>query len=294
MIECTLPNYSAERYYLLSEIEDRGVVAILDEENTSSLITASNAEEALGVIYVLWNMSDHNSDDLIRQKIKTITSKSFFQAERFLVVLEVLIRAKDIYPDCKERVHSLIEWFHSEHHRGCIIAGISDKSAGTPALEKCLEMFQLLSSEAAEAATAAAAAALATDSAHLSQVQVEELAKETLKRSRKLLLVAATRQECLGHDPQREPDAAEGVFQRICHKSSDQYDQWMRLYVDYGKQLYLSQVARDGGINGGNNEKANKAAASSRGSASMLLLALSFVVLLISIVLVFFYSSLHA
>lgn len=278
MIECTLPNYCPERYYLLSEIEQRASFVIIDESPTLAI-----GEGSLGVVYLLWNVGAGNSEKELKQKIKRIFSNSVFKPSRFIVSIEALIRTRDIYPETKSTILALLDWYHEEYPSGCMVVGVSDSKAGTPALERCLELLQLMASESMIAQAQTEEVEQIPDD--------EEAVKEVLLASGKLLFIADTRQDCMGHDPLREPDAAADVFQRICYKSAELYEPWVFALISEAKRVYTQTVAASaaaGSSQQGRLIGMGSGSSSSNSGTSMLLIGISGVVLMISITFMYF------
>mmetsp|Transcript_31130 Transcript_31130/g.52561 ORF Transcript_31130/g.52561 Transcript_31130/m.52561 type:complete len:260 (-) Transcript_31130:79-858(-) len=205
-----LPKYTCERYYLLSEIEQRAVFVFLDEDNEAD----PDLPDSLDVIYLLWN-SETEDVDAIKDKLDMIQVRypNCLQ-KRTLVAIECFIPSDEYFhSNGKSNVATLLSWFNQYYPSSLCFIGVADSVSGTSALEKCHDFIEFL----------LAAAPLS-----------EEYTR----------LIGYTRQEMLGHDPSREPDASSGVTQYLCSAPLEQVENWESKYKQVLIDSYSSRVSR--------------------------------------------------
>lgn len=186
----TLPDYSAERYYLLSEIEQKANFIFLDEvENEQQ----KQVDLPLVVYYVRWRpLIDEDSvvrdriQDLVRQASRKKDSKEEQAAGETLLIIEAYISHKDKWNTALQlhidKMYVEISTFFGTKY---VIVGVTDSIGGTPALEKCHDLLESV----------------------LPGYEVMTYVAD---------FVVARRVELLGHDPTSEPDAQSGIFQILC------------------------------------------------------------------------------
>ena len=169
---------------MLSEVEQRVRQMVFMEDSHLDL----DLKVPYLCCYLLFDLSKTTNLEMEKQ-LETIISVrregSSFQAS-WLISIEVLLADKvsddGASIEDSTRIKSLSHWLHREKEGGdtpTIIVGISDRAAGSPALEAILETCTL----------------------HMGQV----------------CLCAFSRDDLLGHDKKREPDAESGVFQQLLY-----------------------------------------------------------------------------
>ena len=218
-----LPNYTSERYYLLSEIEQRATFTYLSDFPDSGtdhrisigcfcciyilwdlrkLTCANEAEFEINLVNLLSRLSydkgsvqNHSGDD----RTLTLPPTS-------LLAVEVIIDAKALTEsendhDPKNEIERVINRINAKYQSiSCIYVGISDSVAGAPALEAVLDYVTLIDS-------------------HKRVNKTED--------SMKVVVIANDTNQMLGHDPSRDPDAESGMLYQI-----DKSHYSMSLYMD--------------------------------------------------------------
>ena len=197
LTERRLPTITSERYWLLSEIEQRVQFQFLEDKLPAEPTAASPLDvEEEAICYLLWDLattSEADLRDLISSKIlcKRLAAAPdgrFARAAAWLLAFEVLLPSggQEWSEVCESRakISRLHNWIFTEIGAlGCdmpaLVVGVSDQPAGAPALEAVLETVTERSSGA------------------------------------KQVLFALTRDDLLGHDAAREPDASMGVLQLL-------------------------------------------------------------------------------
>jgi len=201
-----LSNYSSERYYLLSEIEQDANFVFLDEPESKSSAQLSTQNPLIDVVYLLWKTSD--GWEILKSNIQKILDRYPSCLSRCLIVVEGLTNNEaEFENEAKDSIERIFKWADKAFPDSALYVGVSDKVSGTPGLEKVEEFLKF---------TVASAPASAGN----------------------IRLIGITRQECLGHDPVREPDADSGLFQvLVCH-SHEAATQWEKLFKEYVQKLY--------------------------------------------------------
>jgi hypothetical protein len=192
----SLPVYTTERYYLLSELEQHGSFIFADEALFPS--SSSSARRTPFVaLYVLWNAGDSKGANGLVDKIKGLVN---FMIDRrkytakdvtsFFLAVEVLATTTGQQLGCDDTnrdiidIDKVIEDMWSKVKRSIdieyIVFGVSDHVGGTPALEA-----------------------------------VHDFAVPISTNHQMAQILASTRNEMLGHDSTREPDAAGNVRQYL-------------------------------------------------------------------------------
>jgi hypothetical protein len=184
-----LPPYTTERYYVLSEIEQRAIFVGLDTNgNLDCKIAGINEAGARG-FYILWKMNEENSDDDIKtldlsisrvlkaaNQLKVDLSSAFIAIEVFLTA-----RSDWAITGDKKRIEDAMTWLKNTYNVGGICFGASDTVSGTCALEALSDF--------------------------VASIEFESLSAEHN------LVIAESKVNFLGHDPLREPEAEQNVFQ---------------------------------------------------------------------------------
>ena len=238
-----LPSYSSERYYLLSEIEQRVTFVFLDEPESKSSEQVSTQNPIIDVIYLLWNSSE--GWEMLKSNIQKVLERYPSCLSRCLIVVECLTSSKEEFEtEVTDQLDRIFKWADKSFPDSALFVGVADKAAGTPGLEK-VEEFVKFTNASAPGVTS------------------------------NIRLIGLTRQECLGHDPVREPDAESGLFQVLVCSSLEHYTQWEKLFKEYVKKLYGVEEAEEEG--GGGMERPvspKKADKGPSGVVMVLLLAL--------------------
>jgi hypothetical protein len=205
-----LPNYSSERYYLLSEIEQKCKVLNLD---TMKYHIQPHEKFSIAVYYLLWNVTTfdpklNNGQNLIEDLIdkfeilKETTEGMMSQESCKLIIVEVLIskrnqNEKNYFLLCE----SLLEILEQKHNTVNVCLGLCDNIAGTPGLEKTLD--------------------------YLISLQPHSSINELFPPNENIFIIAVESKEFLGHDPFRDPDAASNLVQFICYHKNFEYQNFV-------------------------------------------------------------------
>lgn len=201
-----LPTYSCERYYLLSEIEQRAEFVFIDEPDCKAKGRQSTQNPRIDSIYLLWNSS--SDVEGLKGNIKKLLELYPSCQSRCVIVVECLVTSElEFDSTVKSKIDELFTWAGKSYPDVFIFVGVSDKPSGTPGLEK-LEGF------------------------------MKDAVASAPGVSGNLRLIGMTRQDCLGHDPNREPDADSDVFQVLCCRSVEACEHWQGQFRDYIQQLY--------------------------------------------------------
>lgn len=202
----SLPNYSCERYYLLSEIEQRAEMVFNDEPESKSNERRSTQNPRIDVIFLLWNAAD--GLEVVRTNIQKLLERHPSCLSRCLIVVECLVASENEFlTEVKDEIESLFKWANKVCPESFLFVGVSDKPTGTPGLEK-IEDFLKFTVTAAPAAAG------------------------------NIRFLGITRQDCLGFDPVREPDGGNDVYQVLCCGSAEEYAIWEKLFKEYVQTLY--------------------------------------------------------
>lgn len=189
-----LPEYSTERYYLLSEIEQRSKFYFLDEdENMGEQEKNEMISSRFRVVYILWSFSDSN--DTIIDKLNKIADVLKKQPDLMLttvLVFEYWLKSREHWIDAENSIQDIFSYACQSLNFGFVCGGVCDKSSGTSGLELCLDYL-----------------ALFPEYDHT-----------------KAVIFGISRQDCLGHEPSREPDATSGVYQLQCFNDQTDLIEW--------------------------------------------------------------------
>lgn len=202
MIVENLPNYTAERYYLLSEIEQKVIYVFNAEFEPNDYFPPAN----FGVVYCLYDSS--TPFEKFQEDATTLITKSekfISNFEDSLLSVEVYLKGTD-FNTFRPQLQAMLKWLNATFQFGCVALGVSDSSAGTAALNKCHDFIEFLYDREAE------------------------------KMHSAISFVASDRKQLLGHDPKREPDAKAGLFQALCYDLSHQkysMEEWYRNCKDH-------------------------------------------------------------
>lgn len=213
-----LPSYTSERYYLLSEIEQRATFLFLvekEQDTPTSTPPSPHAPQSQSsdgtkhdAFYLLWDLRA-TSVQTVEQFRSDVTqllvgnhrnlSTAPDRLPSSLLAIEVVVDKKvdgvannhiDVVRECISENNS---WIRDNHRIGCVYVGIADNAAGAPALEAIMDYAIILDN-------------------HYT-LSVPTSSSETGLPLR----VVGTRQgHMLGHDPTRDPDAASDVYQAEC------------------------------------------------------------------------------
>ena len=207
----TLPTYTSERYYLLSEIEQRCIFNYLHEEDgDGQQAPATNSSEVMHeAFYLLWDLrvTSTQTEAQFRAAVSALLDGPNRRADAAtsLLAVEALVDKKDEgvvnnnVDVVRECLHANIEWIKSVHRVGCVYVGVADHPAGAPALEAVMDYATIIDNHY-----------------HLGNgvMMMRSGTGMGTGAVRPRVRVGGVRQaHFLGHDPTREPDAASNIFQ---------------------------------------------------------------------------------
>lgn len=150
-------------------------------------------KEVYDAYYFLWDLrtESNKTDEMFKQDINrlipvikdlpTILDKS-------VLSIEIIINQYKDPKDFREHILTVINWVRKTYSFGCIYVGICDSVAGTPALEAILDFAKMIDDHNLYEASL------------MSDVLI-------------LRVKAINNEQFLGHDPSREPDAENNVYQ---------------------------------------------------------------------------------
>lgn len=196
-----LPDYSAERYYLLSEIEQKANYVLLDEVDLKEG-ESLNVSHPVIFYYVRWKPQEEKVKSVVAKvqalqrqvpvgTQQTVSEDQTPLGSSVIVVIEAYINNKDAWnADMESQVSMLMEGSQAHFGSNYLIVGITDCIGGTPALEKCHDLIE----------------SLLPGYEHM-----------TIFAD----FVANQRVDMLGLDPNSEPDAQSEVFQLLCLPKDD-------------------------------------------------------------------------
>lgn len=172
-----LANYTTERFYLLSELEQLcETMVFLDEDSNPK---AANDPFVLNIIYVLWKF-DLNPTVVISILDKIKSCGQFSDFSKSVVVIEVLIKSNELW---EERVSLMMENIVKIYECGCLVCAISDSVVG-PGLEVALDCVNYVNNS------------IPTYPSRI---------------------ICNQRDDMIGHDALIEPDGISNVFQAIIY-----------------------------------------------------------------------------
>jgi len=215
-----LPKYTAERFYLLSELEQKVHFIFLDELHDDDDVIATHVhhvddehdnanvnvkigvdEDDVSILYLIWKAKDHdqkNSDSTValREKLSGLVSH-INPGHRCLIVIDWLISDEDSFDSVTIEISELLSWFHSvytEAHK--LVIGVSDSIRGVPGLEKCNDMIDTL---------------------------IQSYPELIDKTAIVVKIYGINRDEFVGYESGLEPDAGSNVFQVLCYESEEDF-----------------------------------------------------------------------
>ena len=203
-----LPNYTTERYYLLSEIEQRATFEYLINEDESTEINQQSKPNTHrhDAFYLLCDMRAtstqtvaafrQSTTKLLEGKHREIGSENRLSSS--LLAIETLVDKKEDgvmnnnIDVVRDRLQENMDWIKDNHRIGCVYMGVADNPAGSPALEAI------------------------SDYATIIDNHYEALAGTGTAVGPYVRVMAIRDGHMLGHDPSRDPDAASNVYQAEC------------------------------------------------------------------------------
>ena len=208
-----LPNYTTERYYLLSEIEQRATFEYLIHEDENSEINKQSKPNTHqhDAFYLLWDMRAcsaqtvagfrQSTTKLLEGKHREAVSENRLISS--LLAIETLVDKKEDgvtnnnIDVVRDHLQEIMDWIKENHRIGCVYMGVADNPAGSPALEAISDYATII------------------DNHYESLTGTGTLAANAAEGPR-VRVIAVRDGHMLGHDPSRDPDAASNVYQAEC------------------------------------------------------------------------------
>jgi hypothetical protein len=189
MIVKTLPDYSAERYYLLSEIEQKSKFIFLEDDSSKegeTTVTANVCTNPLAMYYIRWQPVTESKEQVCEKFHHLLKEAPPAKHASIILVIEAFIQTRNQWTAALQQdIQLCTQWLEKQFHTEQVIVGITDSVGGTPALEKCHDMIESLVPGYEDFI-----------------IIVDFIAKQRI--------------ELLGNDPSLEPDAQSDVFQLLC------------------------------------------------------------------------------
>lgn len=188
-----LPEYSAERYFLLSELEQKVDFVIFDEPNEE--IMDENCHE-MNMLYILINHRSISEDDwedkVLRFVEKVVEHRRFTKSKPSVLVVEIANFIENAMTSALSRLDALGNMSILKDNDLTLIVGFADNSAACPGLEKCHDILEAITPG-----------------------YLDDMMKKFTT------FFAESRFELRGVDPYHEPDAVSGVYQAIVTSEVD-------------------------------------------------------------------------
>jgi hypothetical protein len=186
-----LPEYSAERYFLLSEIEQKSLLYFFDEGLQKSLDDTRPSVLGIEVAFAYILIDQRKVDPLDwEQKIVTFVNKvrtcSMYPktSTRLTIFVEIGIQNKSVFREVEAHIQRLFDSNSIQSLGASLFIGVSDSISACPSLEKCYDVLEL-------------------SSPGYTDDMMQSIA----------ILFAESRDDLKGLNPLQDPDAAVGVFQ---------------------------------------------------------------------------------
>jgi len=212
MIVVRLPEFTTERYYILSELEQKvSSFVYLDEASAVDKSHHHHRHGSFNSYYLLWNLSNMTSVDHHHHHRNSLKSDidSLFKhddnddydddhSDNNLLSIEVLLGHRNDWDSVKVLVNDTVQWIASTYHNtiSYVVVGVADDAAATPALESILDYYNKIYSD-------------------------------DLLRNHSVRVIGLSRSSFLGHGIDQSPDAKSGVFQLLaccpcppCHEQN--------------------------------------------------------------------------
>lgn len=203
-----LPTYTAEKYYLLSELHNLSVSFVFlgeQDVSTQSLAVAEGAvTRAIAPLrpphcfyYILWDLRRTDSATMI-ERLRPIFEYSRRQPwaappGRCMLAVETLTTDRHWRTNGDEgAIAQVYQWIKTSGAVGHVVFGLADHISGTAALEAVFDCIRGTRDKASPG---------------------------------RILIVAESENDLLGHDVSREPDAESGVTQALLYSVPD--NAWM-------------------------------------------------------------------
>lgn len=218
-----LPKYSSERYFLISEIENKTKLFFVDKVETNLETTKINEESDMTILYCLYEFTQSKAE--LIQKIKTMlevyqqqllkqTTKPYLGQTAIALCMDIHIPSKDTWTEntqIQQQIQDFINTFTGfAVEKLCIhyvAIGLTDHKLPVPGLETCFDI-------------------------------IEKVLPGFVEQPKLFHFVLYDRMEMLGHDPMYDhPDAVDNIFQVVCF--SDLYSE-----EKFYQQIHTNMLTR--------------------------------------------------
>ncbi len=189
----TLPTYSAERFFLLSEIEQKSTFHLIDDMNNQANLSIA-LKNPLTILYTKWRPLIQDEMYLYNKIRRLLQPILLDDTSTTYIIVDGYISNKDDWDNevLHEKLKIVFSMLHQQTGIQNIVIGVTDNLGGLPGLEKCYDLIE-------KVAPGYSSFPIICD------------------------FVSENREDMMGHDPILEPDAKSGVFQVLC---SSQEDAW--------------------------------------------------------------------
>ena len=210
MIVVRLPEFTTERYYILSELEQKVSSFVYLDETSAADKSHHHHHGSFNSYYLLWNLSNmtsvdhhhHHHRNSVKSDIDSLFKHDDDDDDRHsgnnLLSIEVLLGHRNDWDSVKVLVNDTVQWIASTYHNtiSYVVVGVADDAAATPALESILDYYNKIYSD-------------------------------DLLRDHNVRVIGLSRSSFLGHGIDQSPDAKSGVFQLLaccpcspCHEQN--------------------------------------------------------------------------
>lgn len=202
-----LPDYTTERYYLLSELEESAKdVDCLDELNihVDYYMNFLSNKSTIVVMYLLWRKATGISN--LNASLHSLLGDRTRDHSNKILHVEVLInpsnrKTANYRQEIIDELCLVLVNIKKSFDIGCVCLGVCDHTSGTPALETAVKSIQFAPRNV-------------------------------------LRLYCRSRIELLGFDTESQPDATSDVFQLLL--ATEDPTAWMKRTLPQYKAIYLS------------------------------------------------------
>jgi PHP family Zn ribbon phosphoesterase len=210
-----LPNYSAEKFYVLSELEQKCNFLYLnplsEEENENTQFnntTQVSVNAIMTFLYVIWSGSDYEElISTLQQYIQAFRNATSQDVDISSCCVIILVGKEEFYSaKFQSFLLQAIEQIHQRIQIKFVTLAITDHSASLPGLEKCHDLIERILP---------------------GYSSLEKIAN----------IITNNPMTLLGHDHTHEPDAVSGIFQALCYNNDDENSFLLTVFEDKNPKL---------------------------------------------------------